>query len=155
MEIRRAEERDLPAIGRLLEQVELVHHRGRPDLFKNGGRKYYDGELRRIMKDSARPIFVYDSGEGVVGYAFCVLEDHAGENVMTPIKTLYIDDICVLEGSRGSGVGRAIYNYVLDYARSIGCYNVTLNAWTCNPGAVAFYEKMGMKPYKLGMETIL
>ncbi len=154
--IRRAEERDIPAIGKLLEQVELVHHRGRPDLFKDGGRKYYDDELREILADDARPIFVYDDEKyGVLGYAFCVLEDHRGENVMTPILTLYIDDICVFEHVRGRGVGRALCEYVKEYARSVGCHNVTLNAWACNPGAVAFYEKMGFTPYKFGMETVL
>ena len=40
-------------------------------------------------------------------------------------------------------------------ARQRGCYNVTLNVWTCNPGAMQFYEKLGLKPYKVGMETIL
>lgn len=154
--IRRAEESDMPAIGALLEEVELVHHRGRPDLFKNGGRKYYDEELKVLLKDENRPIFVYDDeAGGVLGYAFCILEDHAGENVMTSIKTLYIDDICVFERARGRGVGRTLYEHVLKYAGSIGCYNVTLNVWECNPGARAFYEKMGMKPYKTSMEAIL
>ena len=40
MKIRRAQEKDIPAINRLLLQVELVHHKGGPDLFRNGGRKY-------------------------------------------------------------------------------------------------------------------
>ncbi len=146
----------MPAIGKLLEQVELVHHEGRPDLFKDGGRKYRDDELEAIIADDRRPVFVYDDdADGVLGYAFCVLEDHSGENVMTPILTCYIDDICVFEHARGRGVGRAIYEYARSWARSAGCYNVTLNVWECNPGARAFYEKMGLKPYKYGMETIL
>lgn len=154
--IRRAQERDIPAIGKLLEQVELVHHNGRPDLFKNGGRKYYDEELETLLPDDRRPIFVYDDDdEGVLGYAFCILEDHSGENVLTPILTLYIDDICVFEHTRGRGIGRALYEYVREYAKSIGCYNVTLNVWECNPGAKRFYEKMGLKPYKYCMEAIL
>lgn len=156
MAIRRAETRDIPVMGRLLEEVELVHHEGRPDLFKNGGRKYFDAQLEEILADDTRPIFVYDDeAEGVLGYAFCVLQDHTGDNVMTPILTLYIDDICVFERIRGRGVGRAIYEHVREYARSIGCHNVTLNVWECNPGARAFYEKMGLVPYKYGMEELL
>jgi ribosomal protein S18 acetylase RimI-like enzyme len=52
-------------------------------------------------------------------------------------------------------VGKALYDAVLDYARQQGFYNVTLNVWTLNPGAQRFYEKMGMKPQKVGMEVIL
>ena len=32
---------------------------------------------------------------------------------------------------------------------------MTLNVWNCNPGAMAFYEKLGLAPYKVGMEKIL
>lgn len=52
-------------------------------------------------------------------------------------------------------VGRALYNSALAQARALGCYNVTLNVWSCNPGAAAFYQSLGMQPYKIGMETIL
>ena len=156
MTVRLAERRDIPVIGRLLEEVELVHHKGRPDLFKNGGRKYNDAQLEEILADGTRPIFVYDDeAEGVLGYAFCVLQDHTGDNVMTPIRTLYVDDICVFERARGRGVGRAVYERVRAYAREIGCHNVTLNVWECNPGARAFYEKMGLVPSKYGMEELL
>ena len=40
MNVRMAEERDIPRIHDLLSQVALVHHKGRPDLFKYGQRKY-------------------------------------------------------------------------------------------------------------------
>ena len=49
MEIRRAEEADMPRIEELLRQVNLVHHKGRPDLFKYGARKYTDEELRVLI----------------------------------------------------------------------------------------------------------
>ena len=68
---------------------------------------------------------------------------------------MYIDDICVDEKARGRHVGKAIYEHILAYARERGCYNVTLNVWNCNPGAMKFYEKLGLVPYKVGMETIL
>ena len=34
--IRKAEEKDKTKIGDLLSQVDLVHHNGRPDIFKIG-----------------------------------------------------------------------------------------------------------------------
>ena len=76
-------------------------------------------------------------------------------NLMTDIRTLYIDDLCVQEDARGENIGRQIYDYALDTARQIGCYNVTLNVWECNPGAKKFYEKCGLQVQKTGMEKIL
>ena len=78
-----------------------------------------------------------------------------GDNVLTDVKTLYIDDICVDENNRKKGIGKALYDEVISYARKNGFYNVTLNVWNCNPGAVRFYEKMGLIPQKITMEKIL
>lgn len=74
---------------------------------------------------------------------------------MTDIRTLYIDDLCVDEMSRGQHIGQLLYEYTLDYARQNGFYNVTLNVWADNAGAVKFYEKLGLKVQKIGMEKIL
>ena len=134
----------------------MVHHNGRPDLFKADVKKYTDEELLDIIKDDNRPIFVcVDNKENVVGYAFCVFQQHIEDNILTDIKTLYIDDLCVDEELRGKHIGKEIYEYVLEYARKSGCYNVTLNVWSCNPSAMKFYEKCGLIPYKIGMEKIL
>ena len=152
---RRAVPGDLPDINRLLRQVLEVHHEGRPDLFKGGVKKYTDEELERIIADDERPVFVCDTGAGVCGYAFCVFVEHPDDNILTPIKTLYIDDLCVDEDSRGKGIGRFLYENVKAFARARGCYNITLNVWSSNTGAERFYQKLGLRPQKTGMEEIL
>lgn len=156
MEIRRAEEADMPRIEELLCQVNLVHHKGRPDLFKYGARKYTDEELRVLIHDDSRPIFVALDGAGTVqGYAFCIFQQYVNHNIMTDIKTLYIDDLCVDEACRGQHIGTALYRHVLDFARASGCYNVTLNVWSLNESAMKFYQAQGLKPQKVGMEVLL
>lgn len=155
VEVRRAGAADVAGVHELLSQVLEVHAAGRPDLFKTGTRKYTDGELLAIFADDSRPVFVAVDGDDVVGHAFCVVEDFRPQNNFQDIVTLYIDDICVDEKHRGQHVATTLYQHVVAYARELGCYNVTLNVWSLNPGAQAFYEAMGMKPYKIGMETIL
>lgn len=156
MKIRRANKNDLKGINKLLHQVLMVHHNGRPDLFKANVKKYMDEELIGIIEDDARPIFVgVDEEDEVLGYAFCVFQQHIDDNILTDIKTLYIDDLCVDEEKRGMHIGKQIYEYVLAFAREQGCYNVTLNVWSCNPTAMKFYESCGLVPQKIGMETIL
>ncbi len=153
--VRRATERDIPAILRLLIQVNMVHHRGRPDLFKGPTTKYTEADLKRILADGSTPVFVCCGNDGrVLGHGFCVLQ-HSGGQLMEEHDTLYIDDICVDESARGRGAGRALYEHILNFARKAGCYNVTLNVWCCNPGAMRFYEKLGLQPYRVGMEQIL
>ena len=155
MDIRRAKENDLSGINKLLYQVLDVHHKGRPDIFKAGAKKYADEELLKIIADDERPIFVATEGEEVVGYCFCIFKQHKDSNILTDIKTLYIDDLCVDEMSRGLGVGKRLYEYALDFAKKSGCYNLTLNVWTCNESAMEFYKRMGLVPQKTELEQIL
>ena len=156
MTIRRAERKDIGRIGELLIQVNNVHHRGRPDLFRYGVRKYTDEELVSILADPATPVLVAtDEHDTVAGYAFCIFQQHRDSHILTDVKTLYIDDLCVDETLRGNHIGQELYRAVVDFARRQGCYNVTLNVWSCNASAMAFYEKCGLKPQKVGMEVIL
>ena len=74
---------------------------------------------------------------------------------MTDVKTLYIDDLCVDENERGKHIGKTLYDFVVSYAKKNGYYNVTLNVWADNKKAVGFYEKIGLKVQKIGMEKIL
>jgi ribosomal protein S18 acetylase RimI-like enzyme len=154
--VRRAQESDINRILELLVQVDMVHHNGRPDIFKGPATKYNASELKSIIADDQTPVFVCTDETGeVMGHAFCIHKQELANSVLTDIKTLYIDDICVDENFRGRGVGKALYEHVIQYARECGCYNVTLNVWSCNPGALKFYETMGLKPQKIGMETII
>lgn len=159
MIIRRATTTDMNGINKLLHQVLMVHHSGRPDLFKPNAKKYTDAELEQIIADDKMPIFVAveenaPAGE-ILGYAFCIFQQHIGNNILTDIKTLYIDDLCVDEEKRGLHIGKRLYEYVLCFAKEQGCYNVTLNVWSCNEAAMKFYEKCGLLPQKVGMEKIL
>lgn len=154
LNIRKAEIRDIPRISELLSQVLEVHAAGRPDLFKSGTTKYDETELAEIIGNPDRPIFVAEHSGVVVGYAFCVFQRHEERN-SPRYTTLYIDDLCVDEKSRGLHVGRTLYEYVLKFAKDSGCYNVTLNVWACNESAMKFYEKCGLQVQKIGMEKIL
>ena len=154
--IRRAAECDIPGILKLLIQVDMVHHRGRPDLFKGPATKYDEKQLKGIVACDDTPVFVcLDENENVLAHGFCIKKQITDDPVLTDIKTLYIDDICVDENARGEHIGTLLYDEILSYAKENGFYNITLNVWECNPPAKKFYEAMGLVPQKVCMEKIL
>lgn len=155
MEIRRAGLEDIEGIKRLLVQVNNVHADGRPDLFKHDKRKYTDPELKALLADDTRPVFAAVDGTSLLGYAFCVVTDHTPDNNLTDIKTLYIDDLCVDETARGKHIGTSLYGHVKKWAKENGFYNITLNVWSCNKSAEAFYKTLGLVPQKTTLESIL
>lgn len=153
--IRKANKEDIRGMMALLYQVDAVHHGIRPDLFKSNTPKYNEQELETIINDSSKPIFVYEAENRILGHAFCQITEVKDHRLLQDIKTLYIDDICIDETVRGKHIGTALFEYVRDYAKSIGCYNVTLNVWEGNDSALSFYRKMGMQVQKTGMEVII
>lgn len=155
MHIRLAEEGDIPGLIELLKQVGEVHHQIRPDLFRAGAQKYDEEALKALLREDTRPIFAAIAEGRVAGYAFCILQQTKNEPALADRRVIYIDDLCVDEGCRGSGVASALYAHVCDYARDLHCDAVTLNVWCGNDRALRFYEKQGLKPQKIGMEFIL
>ncbi|MCR4887371.1 MAG: GNAT family N-acetyltransferase [Clostridiales bacterium] len=154
--IRRAARADIPRLLELLTQVDMVHHRVRPDLFRGPATKYSAAELEHLLRDDAHAVFVCTEEDGrVLGHAFFEFRQITDSAVLAPVRTLYIDDICVDEACRGRGAGKALYRAALALARETGCHNVTLNVWAFNESALRFYESCGMKPQKIGMETVL
>lgn len=155
MQIRRAAEKDIPDIDRLLNQVNMVHHLIRPDLFRVN-RKYTDEQLTRIVHDDQKPIFAaVDDNDHLLGYCMTQFQQILGDTIRTEVKTLYIDDLCVDETVRGQHVGQKLYEHAKQFAKENGCYNVTLHVWAGNDNAARFYEKMGLVPQYTCLEQIL
>lgn len=155
MNIRRAENRDIPGMIELLHQVGNVHHEIRPDIFREGALKYDEAALENLLEDESKPIFVAVKGGFVAGYCFCQIRKTADSSVLTDRTELYIDDLCVDEGCRGQGIARALYEQVTGYAGELGCGFITLNVWCGNDGAMKFYEKAGLTPRNITMEMKL
>ena len=155
MEIRFASPVDVPGILELLRQVGQVHHQGRPDIFRADAQKYGPSQVLAMLDKSETPIFVAVEDGQVLGYCFCQIKTYYRDPVIADHTTCYIDDLCVDENCRGKHVGATLYETVCKYAKQRKCRSVTLNVWSCNDSAMKFYEKMGLKPQKVGMEAIL
>ena len=150
--IRKAEEKDIKGIIELLKQVVEVHHVIRPDIFKGGVTKYKEDELKAILSEPKTPVFICEEDGKILGHAFCQIKEVKNNVLLCNKKTFYIDDICVDENARRKGVGKALYEFILGYAKSIGCDFITLNVWKGNDSAENFYRAMGMKERHVIME---
>ena len=85
---------------------------------------------KAIIGDDERPILAaVDEEDRLLGYAFCIFQQHIGDNILTDIKTLYIDDLCVDEKLRGQHIGSALYEAAKQYAR--GAWLLQSHAQLC------------------------
>ncbi|MBM7642463.1 GNAT family N-acetyltransferase [Streptococcus loxodontisalivarius] len=157
MTIRQAELNDIPRLQELLAQILEVHHIARPDLFHPVGSKFTDEDLKEVIEDPQKSIFVYEDESGEVqGHLFTIVEETKEESTtQVKHKTLFIDDLCVNQAARGQKIGEQLYQFAIEHAKQLGCYNLTLHVWNDNAGALRFYERLGMKPQYTAMEEIL
>jgi len=154
MIIRKAQNKDIDGILRLLLQVNQVHADGRPDLFKNGGIKYTHEALEEKFTREKEIVFVAVEGDEVLGYAFLEIQETLENTSLYPHTSVYIDDLCIDEIHRGKKIASTLFEEIKKFAASISAYNITLRVWECNPGARVFYDKMGMKPLYTEMELL-
>lgn len=156
MTVRKARHDDISQILKLLSQVLEVHAAIRPDLFVSGTVKYGADELREIIDDTNTPVFVAVGDDGMIlGHAFVMINTNTSQNMPMGMKSMYIDDICVDENARRMNVGTCLYEYCIDYAKQLGCHDVSLNVWEGNESACSFYKSMGMKVRKTTLECVL
>jgi ribosomal protein S18 acetylase RimI-like enzyme len=157
MVVRAALPRDIPGIAALLLQVLAVHNAIRPDLFKPVGAKYTGEEIEKIIADPLTPVFVCVDGVTgtVLGHCFCKVLDKPETGATYPVKSMFIDDLCVEESVRGKHIGSKLLDFVTEYARDNGFYNITLHAWEGNDPALAFYRNSGFTAQQYTLELKL
>ena len=84
LSVRKAKEKDIPTILNLLTQVDMVHHLGRPDIFKGPATKYNGEELKEILNNDKTPVFVcVDENDTPLGHAFCIHKQEKNSSVLT------------------------------------------------------------------------
>ena len=127
-EIRLAQEKDIPKIRKSAGTNFISSSRRSSRHFQGNWKKYTAKELTKMLNDSSKPIFVAtDENDNVIGYIFCIFKQQTNHNVLTDIKTLFIDDLCVDESTRGQNIGKKLYNFALDLQKrrllqfNIGC----------------------------------
>jgi RimJ/RimL family protein N-acetyltransferase len=76
--------------------------------------------------------FVVEQGDAIVGGVFVQADRGVAHLGMS-----------IVDGHRGAGLGRALLDAAVDWARARGCHKVTLEVWPHNVRARRLYERAG------------
>lgn len=128
---------DVPAFLDLVDALADYEHLPRPDAGARG----------RMARDAlAEPrrfwVLLAEQAGRAVGYAV-YFETYS---TFLGLPTLYVEDVFVLEGERGRGVGRALMRELAREAVWRGCGRMEWQVLTWNAPALAFYERLGAAP---------
>ena len=117
-------------VRKLAEYENMEHH---VTSTEGDLRKWLFGERRVAEAVLAR------AGDTPVGCAvfFPIFSTYSGR------PAIYIEDLIVEPEYRGSGVGRALMDYLADLARERGCDRLNWSVLKWNRKAIGFYERLG------------
>ncbi|HEY0160736.1 MAG TPA: GNAT family N-acetyltransferase [Thermoanaerobaculia bacterium] len=144
--IRRAERRDLPALGRLGAMLMRTHYAFDAHRFLPPGESAESGYawfLGNVLESPDGCVFVAEDEGEVVGYVYVALEPLSWKELRGPAG--FIHDVAVREESRGGGAARQLLAAGIDWLREQGAPRVIL--WTAAPNEAAqrLFRSLGFR----------
>ena len=85
------------------------------------------------------------------GQACGVISFYPDKDYFTDHPRAYVDNLVVAQESEGKGVGRALLDFVEQWARERGYREVVLDVFAGNQRAITFYERHGYRPDHIRM----
>ena len=154
--VRIAKPGDGDAIARLTAEVQKIHNRALPEIFRLPHDGLFPSEkLSALLKDPDRIVAVAVEGEEITGHIYGEVMRRGASEFRNPETSIYIHQIGVREEDRGRGIGTALLNYVEERARAVGANSVGLDYWAFNERARSFFETRGFLPLQVTMRKKL
>ena len=152
MTVRFARETESERVNELRKQVNDLHVNGRPDIFKPGFSRELADHIDTIWNDPDQKIVVCEREGTVCGFAVLHHIRKPENPFMFERDFLDIDEFCVDEAQRRTGVATEMIAFIRSYAKTQGFDRIELNMWEFNGDALVFYEAVGFTTYRRYME---
>jgi ribosomal protein S18 acetylase RimI-like enzyme len=152
VEIRKAEERDVAALGRLGAMLMRTHYDFDRQRFLAPGpgtESGYAGFLGSVLESSDNCVFVAEQEGTVVGYVYAALEPLSWKELRGPAG--FIHDVAVAAEFRRSGMGTKLMEAAINWLRERGAPRVLLGTAAANRGAQALFHRLGFRDTMIEM----
>lgn len=149
--IRKAKKEDFNKIHELIMQVHKLHVKERSDIYKDIDPLSLE-EFTKNLSNNNNIYIVAEHQNKIVGICFSQIREISNNKIIKDRKTLHIENICVDENNRRIGIGKKLYNKIVQIAKEKNIDNVELMVWGFNKNAIEFYKNSGMKVKNLKFE---
>lgn len=112
------------------------------------GAEYFE-VLMKAVRDRGGIVRIAESDGRAIGWAVAYPDDEPIYVVAQERRHLYISELYVEEGLRGSGVGKALIAACEDWGRAQGLKIAKIGVIAGNARAEAVYRGAGFQPYAL------
>lgn len=139
---------DFEIVESVIAKLHKIHVENRPDFYIESEHPISKKEYKAMLsnQDKINIAFVVDNK--IAGICLATIKDRIE-------KSIYFDDIFVLEEFRQQGIATRLYKQVQSIAKEIGAKRIDLTVWQFNKTAMKFYKSLGMKTQRIVLETRL
>ncbi|HEX2671547.1 MAG TPA: GNAT family N-acetyltransferase [Polyangiaceae bacterium] len=142
--VRRAVAADVDSIGALLEEVDELHRRALPWLFRRVDGPEQAAFLDAFLSKADHATFLALTPEGRFAGVLCAfLRPPARAPIVQPAVVLELDALAVKMGFRRQGIGKQLVNTALAWASLAGATRTELGVFDFNEPARAFWASLG------------
>lgn len=135
--------RDAQLLALLNKDVQDLHHRLQPHIFKPWDQDSIASALKTMLQSADLLAFVAKVDGQHAGYILLKVIEKDENAFAYADRMIYIDQISVKNEFRGQGIGRILVEKAFEVAREEGITKIQLDHWTNNEGARAFFGKNG------------
>ena len=152
--MRNAKFSDFNDVNNLMLELHNLHVKNRNDVFKATDSPMKEEYFKDLLNNQDVKLFVIENLENseILGYSNLKLMNTPNIDIVVKSKYIYIDDFCIKQAYKRKGIGKKLFNFILEYAKEQCVDSVQLNVWSFNEDAIEFYKFMGMKERNVRME---
>ncbi|WP_346914549.1 GNAT family N-acetyltransferase [Clostridium sp.] len=157
LQVREAIINDYIEINNLVKEVHNLHVKNRPDVYVEVDTPLIKEDFYGLLSANDTKIFIVEdiSNKELVAYSIVKIMAHRSIQILTQMTFAYIDDFCVKPSEQKKGIGRLLFEYIVDYAKTEEALSLQLIVWEFNKEAIKFYEALGMSVRNRRMELNL
>jgi ribosomal protein S18 acetylase RimI-like enzyme len=146
--VRRATIDDAALISSLNADVQAIHAAALPWRFKSPGPETFPPSAAAdLLVNPNNLVFVADIDSEPAGYAYAEVIRRGATSFHHAYETIYLHHISVRSERRRCGVGKGLIEAVRAAGQELGISLMTLDVWSFNDDARAFFRRHGFTPY--------
>jgi GNAT superfamily N-acetyltransferase len=145
--VRRATEADAEVVSALNADVQDLHAAAMPELFKPSGPQTFPPAMARDLLATDNIILIAEVDTAPAGYAYAQIQRIPETSFCAAWDQVHLHHLSVRPVFRRQGVATALLAAVRGCGREVGIDLVTLQVWTFNEEARAFFRRQGFTTY--------